>query len=96
MASPPGIDDEMYVLAVAMAMNGPHSELPPGMRYSLKDLRHVRWRQLSTNEQRQLLWQAKAAIVQSHSYEPDPEGLGMYKHVGIPKNWGVDSKVGAT
>jgi hypothetical protein len=53
---------EQDVLRVAMAIEGPHLPVPPTCRYTLQELREVRWEYLSPSEQKLRLQEAKAAI----------------------------------
>ena len=75
------IDDLLYVRAVAMAINGPHSAVNKNSRYSLTDLRVVRWRQLTDQEQRYLMRQACAVLRQAKVTERNE--AGEYPAVGL-------------
>lgn len=46
----------------AKAIEGPFIDVPPGCKYSLADLRDVRWGRLSEQEKRHRLLQADAVI----------------------------------
>ncbi len=77
-----GLGDEDYVRAVAMAIAGPHSVMSAGSRYTLHDLRVVRWLILSDQERSYLMWQARAAISQAAVTEKDE--VGNYPASGLP------------
>jgi hypothetical protein len=74
MSAKPDSDDEL-VLAMAKAMNGPHDAMPANSRYSLNEVRAVRWNCTLTEQDRQyLLRQARAALAQSRSSARTGEG----------------------
>lgn len=63
-----------YVRSVAMAINGPHEVMPPRSKYTLNELRSVRWSLLNAQQQSVLMRQAKAAILQAGITYRNKEG----------------------
>lgn len=49
-------------IEVAMAINGPWLPVPKDSKFSLEQLRSVRWNQLSKQEQGSRLMEAKAVL----------------------------------
>lgn len=74
-------EDLHYVRAVAMAINGPHNAMDKNSRYSLTELRVVRWQQLTEQEQRYLMKQARAVLQQVKVIDLDE--AGAYPAVGL-------------
>ncbi len=66
-------DDEL-ALAVAMAIHGPHDAMAKGSRYTLNELRSMRWSFLNSQQQSYLLRKAEAAIAQTQSKARNGEG----------------------
>lgn len=55
---------------VARAIIGPHEPVPASSRYTLDELREVRWRQITSDERSMALREAKAALA---AMQPAPQ-----------------------
>lgn len=67
------------VLMIAKAINGPCFVVPETSRYTLDELREVKWGFLSYHEQQELLLQAEAALVQCEAISDKAVGLERTK-----------------
>lgn len=64
---------------IAKAINGPYFVVPETSRYTLDELREVKWSFLSHHEQQELLLQAETAIVQCEAISDKAVGLERTK-----------------
>lgn len=62
--------DMNQIEKVARAIIGPHEPVPASSRYTLDELREVRWRQITSDERSMALREAKAAIA---AMQPAPQ-----------------------
>ena len=66
--------DMNQIEKVARAIIGPHEPVPASSRYTLDELREVRWRQITSDERSMALREAKAAIA---AMQPAPQEAVM-------------------
>jgi len=66
--------DMNQIEKVARAIIGPHEPVPASSRYTLDELREVRWRQITSDERSMALREAKAAIA---AMQPAPQWQGI-------------------
>ena len=73
-ASPTEGTDMNQIEKVARAIIGPHEPVPASSRYTLDELREVRWRQITSDERSMALREAKAAIAAMQPAPHEPVG----------------------
>lgn len=82
-ASPPEGTDMNQIEKVARAIIGPHEPVPASSRYTLDELREVRWRQITSDERSMALREAKAAIAAMQPAPQEPVAW-LYAHPDDP------------